>query len=348
VAAAGSGVVDGILRMQELADYIVPMAIRAVSDLRIADRLAAGPRPVEELAAETGTHAPALRRVLRALACKGVFEEVEPGRFGLTPLAEPLRADHPLSLAGAYPLLPADLRAWARFDHTVRTGTSAFEHLFGQRYYDYLTEHPDESARFDASVECQSRLVLRLLHTAYDWGSLGTIVDVGGGTGVFLAGLLARHRRLRGVLLDLPHVVAGAPAVLERAGVADRCEIVAGSFFDAVPAGADAYLLKTIVHDWRDADALALLRAVRSAMRADSRLLLLEALLAPGDAPEIGRLLDLHSLVLVEGPDRDADDLARLLAAAGLELARVVPTSTLSILEARPSPPDPRRGVRRG
>jgi hypothetical protein len=337
VTAPGSTVVDGILRMQEQADYIVPMSIRAVCDLRIADRLVAGPRGVEELAAETGTHAPSLRRVLRALACKAVFEEVAPGRFGLTPLAELLRSDHPLSLAAAYPLLPADVRAWARFDHTVRTGTSAFEHLFGQRYYDYLAVHPEEAARFDASVECQSRLVLRLLHTAYDWASLGTVVDVGGGTGQFLAGLLARYRRLRGVLLDLPHVVARAPAVLERAGVADRCEVVAGSFFDAVPAGADTYLLKTILHDWRDEDALSVLRVVRGAMRPDSRLVALEALLTPGDTPEIGRLLDLHSLVLVEGPDRDADDLGRLLAAAGLELVRVVPTSTLSVLEARPA-----------
>jgi SAM-dependent methyltransferase len=337
-SAPRSSLVDGILRVQELADYIIPMSIRAVSDLRVADLMTAGPRTVEDLAAETGTHAPTLRRVLRALACKGVFEEVEPGCFGLTPLAELLRSDHPLSLADAYPLLPGDIRAWARFDHTVRTGGSAFEHLFGQRYYDYLAAHPDECARFDASVECQSRLVLRLLHSAYDWGALGTIVDVGGGSGVFLAGLLARHRRLRGVLFDLPHVVARAPRVLARARVADRCEIVAGSFFDAgaVPAGGDTYLLKTILHDWRDEDAAALLRAVRRAMRPDSRLVALEGLLTPGDAPEIGRLLDLHSLVLVEGPDRGPDELGRLLAAAGLELTRIVPTSTLSILEARP------------
>lgn len=331
-----SALVDEILRVQELADYIVPMAIRVVSGLRVADRLVNGPRPVEELAVATGAHAPTLRRLLRALACKGVFEEVQPGCFGLTPLAQLLRTDHPLSMADAYPLLPADVRAWARFDHTVRTGRSAFEHLFGQRYYDYLDEHPEERERFDASVECQSRLVLRLLLPAYDWASLGTVVDVGGGNGAFLAGLLARHRRLRGVLLDLPHVVPGAPAVLARAGVADRCEVVAGSFFDAVPAGADAYLLKTILHDWRDDDAARLLGAVRRAMRPDSRLVVLEALLAPGDAREIGRLLDLHSLVLVEGPDRGEEDLRRLLAGAGLEVVRVVPTGTLSILEARP------------
>jgi SAM-dependent methyltransferase len=331
-----SSLLDGILRVQELADYIVPMSIRVISDLRIADLLAAGPRPVEELAATTGTHAPTLRRVLRALACKGIFAEVEPGSFGLTSLAQLLRSDHPLSLAAAYPLLPADVRAWARFEHTVRTGRPAFEHLFGQRYYEYLAAHPEESARFDESVECQSRLVLRLLLPAYEWDSLGTVVDVGGGSGAFLAHLLARHRRLHAVLFDLPHVVARAPAVMARAGVADRCEIVAGSFFDAVPPSADTYLLKTILHDWRDEEATCLLRTVRRAMRPDSRLVVLEALLSPGDAPEIGRLLDLHSLVLVGGPDRDADQLARLLAGVGLELVRVVPTSTLSILEAVP------------
>lgn len=329
-----SRLVDSILSVQELADYIIPMCVRAVAELRVADRLVDGPRSVEDIAADAGAHAPTLRRVLRALACKGVFTETEPGVFALTPLAELLRSDHPLSLRTAYPILPADIRAWARFDHTVRTGRSAFEHLFGRRYYDYLAAHPGEGARFDASVDCQSRLVLRLLMPRYEWASLGTIVDVGGGTGAFLAGLLARHRRLRGVLLDLPHVVAGAPAVLEAAGVADRCEVVAGSFFDGVPAGADTYLLKTILHDWPDDDARSLLASVRRAMRPDSRLVLLEALLAPGDAPEIGRLLDLHSLVLVEGPDRDLDDLRRLLAGAGLELRRTVPTDTLSILEA--------------
>jgi hypothetical protein len=336
VAAQQPGVVKSILRVQELADYIVPFAIRAVCDLGVADHLAEGPRPVEELAAATGAHAPSLHRTLRALACKGIFAEVEPGSFALTPLAELLRSDHPLSLRDAYPLLPADVTAWAHFDHTVETGEPAFDRVHGRPYYDYLADHPDESRRFDGSVHAQNRLVLRTVLSAYDWGGLGTIVDVAGGDGAFLARLLARHPPLRGVLFDLPHVVARAPAVLERAGVADRCEVVSGSFFDGVPEGGDTYLLKTILHDWDDEAAEAILANVRAAAGRDARLILLEALLEQGDDFHIGKLLDLHSLVLVGGPDRSRDDFERLLARTGFELTGVTSTATLAIMEARP------------
>ncbi len=316
-----------------------PALARKAASSAVADsafpQLAAGPRPVEELAAATGTHAPSLHRALRALACKGIFTEVSPGRFGLTPMAELLRGDHPLSVRDAYPLIPADLSAWSHVDHTLRTGEAAFPHAHGTTYYDHLAADPDASARFDRSVHTQNRLVLRTLLSAYDWGGCGTIVDVAAGNGAFLAGLLARFRSLHGVVFDLPHVVAGAPAVLESAGVADRCVIVPGSFFDAVPSGGDTYVLKTILHDWDDERAGTILRGIAKAMPEHGKLIVLEALLPAGDGFHIGKLLDLHSLVTVAGPDRGRPELESLFAKEDLELTRVVPTQSLAIMEVR-------------
>jgi SAM-dependent methyltransferase len=328
------GLVERILQLDELADVAVPLSLRAAGDLGSADLRAAGPLALGELAARTGCDARSLGRVLRALAGRGVFREIETDRFALTPLAEPLRSDHPLSVAGAHPLLPADVRAWARLDHTVRTGRSAFTRHAGQSYRDYLAEHPVERARFRAALEARDRLLLARLLPALDWGGLGTIADVGGGSGTFLAGLLAHHRQLRGILFDLPDAVAGAPPVLEGAGVAGRCRVIAGSFFDAVPAGADTYLLRTVLRDWEDSRASALLGRVREAVAPGGRLLVLEALPAPGHP---GALLDLWSLVMVEGPERGAADLERLLAGAGFELTGVVDAGPLSVLDARPA-----------
>jgi hypothetical protein len=328
---------DAVLAIQEAADYIVPFALRIACELRIADELRDGPRRADDLATAVGADTDALHRVLRALAAKGVFAETEPGCWTLTPLAELLRSDHPLSLRDAFPLAPADVRAWARFDHSLRTGRAAFEHVHGTSFYDYLAEHPEDGKAVDAAVRAQNRLVLRTLLTAYDWASCGTIVDVGAGTGSFLAGLLARYRTLRGVVFDLPYVTAQAPDVLAVAKVSDRCEVVAGDFFESVPAGADTYVLKTILHDWPDERALSILAAVRAACRPDSRLLVIEVLLPAGDTFHLGKLLDLNSLVLVAGPDRDERELEELLRRGGFRLLRTVPTTTLAILECAPA-----------
>jgi hypothetical protein len=323
------------IRLTELADYFVPFTIRAICELGVADKLADGPRTVEELAAATGAHAPSLLRALRALACKGIFTEVEPGTFDLTEPAQLLRGDHPLSLRDAYHLMPADIAAWAQLGHSLRTGEPAFDHVHGQRLWDYLGEHPEDGERFDRGMQAMTRPELRVLLTAYPWAALGTVVDVGGGNGAFLAGLLARHRSLRGVLFDLPHVVAGAAPVLAEAGVEDRCEIVAGSFFEDVPPGADAYVLKRIVYGWDDEGALALLRAVRAAMSPGSRILVFEPVVAPGNDNDFGKILDVVMLVVDGGRARTAGELGELFDAAGLELERVVPTWAFSIVEGR-------------
>ncbi|HKT04794.1 MAG TPA: methyltransferase, partial [Rugosimonospora sp.] len=293
------------------------------------------------LAAAVGADPGALGRTLRALAHRGVFAETAPGVFALTPLAEPLRTDHPLSVRDTYALLASDVRAWAHLDHTARTGGPGFDRAHGIGYWDHLATHPADSAAVDRWMESASRLHLRTAAPAYPWRELASLVDVGGGTGVFLAGLLARQPGLRGALLDLPHVVAGADAVLRAAGVRERCEVLGASVFDGVPAGADAYLLKTVLPGFDDGAAEAALRAVRAAMRPDSRLLLMEAVLPAGDAFDVAKLFDVHTLVLTGGAHRTLAGTGRLLDRAGLRLVRTIPTPTLTILEAHPAAEPP-------
>lgn len=328
-----------VAKLADLADYVTPLALRAVAELGVADHLADGPLPVDQLAERLGVHAPTLLRTLRALAARGVFTEVEPETFGLTPLARPLRAEHPLSLRDAYPLLPADLRAWAFFAETLRTGEPGFPLAHGVDYWSYLAAEPEQSARTDRWMQSVNRLHLRTVLPAYPFARFGTVVDVGGGTGAFLAGLLARNPAMRGVLVDLPHVVEAAPDVLAAADVADRCRIVPGSFFDPLPVGADGYLLKTVLPGFDDEDTVSILRRVRTAMRDDSLLILIEAVLPPGDVFDVAKLFDVHTLVLTGGSHRSPEHMERLLVEAGLRLLRVIPTATLSVLEVSPADP---------
>ncbi|WP_199434063.1 methyltransferase [Qaidamihabitans albus] len=330
--------VPSVLRLTELADIVVPFAVRVACELRIADELATGPRDVDDIATAVGAQPRSLLRLLRALAARGVFTEVEPRTFGNTPLSEPLREDHPLSMREAYPLIPADIEAWARLDVSVRTGGSAFEHVHGQGYWEHMAERPEESERFDGTQRAATRLELRTILPAYDgWGSVRTLVDTGGGNGAFLAGILRRFHGTRATLLDLPHVVAGAERVLAAEGVLDRCTVVGGSFFDEIPPGADAYLLKRVLYHWDDEQAGVLLGNLSAAMRPDSRLLLLEPVAEPGDDLNAGKLYDLILLTMAGGGLRSLDEIERLLAPAGLRLARVVRTLMFPLLEIVPA-----------
>ena len=335
--ATGRARIDlqAIFQLTELADYIIPFSIRVVCDLGVADHLRDGPRSSAELAAATGAHAPSLYRVLRALACKQIFTEVEPDQFALTPLAEVLRSDHPLSLRGAYPLLPGDVEAFAVLDHAVRTGEAAFDHAHGMGYWEYMAAHPRENARLDGAQQAQTRLELRAVLRAFDWSGFRTIVDVGGGNGAFLAGVLAKLAEACGVLFDLPHVVIRASRVLAKAGVADRCEVVSGSFFEQLPARADAYVLKRILYGWNDERAVAILRAVRRAMRSDSTVIVIEPLVDPGYATDMANRYDILMLTMSGSSARSSAQLAALFAAADLRLERVVATMMFPVIVAR-------------
>jgi hypothetical protein len=326
--------IASVVRLTELADYIVPFTLRVVCELGVADHLAGGPRPVDDLADAVGAHPDVLLRCLRALASRGIFTETSPGVFALNALAQPLRGDHPMSLRDAYPLLTHDIAAWARFDHSLRTGTAAFDRVHGAGYWDYLAAHPRESARYLGAQRAATQLELRTSAAAVPWASFGTVVDVGGADGAFLAGLLARFTGVRGVVFDLPHVVAAAERVLLEHGVADRCTVVGGDYFASVPAGGDAYVLKRILAGWDDEHAALLLRRVRAAMRPGARLLIFEPVPRPGDGFEAGKLQDVQLVTMVGGGGRDLDRMSAMLAGADLRFVRLVPTMMSPVLEA--------------
>jgi SAM-dependent methyltransferase len=323
-------------RLLALTDESVAFAIRLACDLRVPDLLASGARRGDELAAEVGAHAPSLYRALRSLAAREVLAEDAEGRFALARLGQLLRSDHPLGLRELYTLLPGEVLAWSALDHSVRTGGSAFDHVNGQSLWEYLVAHPDEGERFVATQRAVTRLELRAAAAGVDWSAVRTVVDVGGGDGTLLAGLLARFRDLRGVLFDLPYAIGGATEVMERAGVGDRCEVVPGSFFERVPERADAYVVKRVLYCWTDEPALRLLRSIRAAMRPDSRLYVLEPVSRPGVGFDVGTLLDVLLLTLTGAGARSPEQLEALFERAGFRLERIVSTPMLPIVVAAP------------
>jgi hypothetical protein len=319
------------------------LALHAAAKIGVADLLADGPRPCAELAEATGTRAVPLRRLLRMLASGGVFAELRPGVFALTPAAELLR-DVPGSMRGAALLWGQEgLLAWGDLVGTLRTGRTGYQLRTGMREWEYYAAHPEAAAVFNDGMTALSRMQADAVVAAYDFPASGTVVDVAGGHGTLLATILRARPGLRGVLFDAPTVVEGARPVLEAAGVADRCALVGGDFFEAVPDGGDVYTLKLIIHDWDDERAVAILRSCRRAMGDQGRLLILDTVVPPGVAGTSAEFVqalrrDVNMMAWTGGLERSAEELGALLAAAGFRLARTVPTaSVLGIVEARPA-----------
>jgi hypothetical protein len=318
--------------------YYVSQAIHVAASLGIADLLGDGTRTSDDLAHEADADPETLYRLLRALASVGVLHEGDGRLFSLTPVGELLRSDVPGSLHGwaAYAGRPYFWAAWAELLHSVRTGENAFQHVHGQDIWSYRADRPDESALFDAAMKALTGASNAALIDAFDFSRFGTLVDVGGGNGALLASVLASNPALQGVLFDQAHVVAGADQVLEAAGVADRCRIESGSFFESVPEGGDAYLLKSIVHDWEDEESSAILRVVRAAMPEGATLLVVERDLgAPNeDAPT--KFSDLNMLVGPGGRERTQDEYASLFESTGFRLVGATPTAgTHTVFEGK-------------
>jgi len=336
MTAADLSARDTLMRMTN--GFQVSQAIHVAATLGIADLLRDGPKSVDELAGASGTHAAALYRLLRALASVGVFVEAD-GRFGLTPLGEYLRTDIPGSV-GPWAMLigrPYVWTSWGDLLSSVRSGTPAFPRVHGTNAWHYRKVHPEENIIFNAAMTALSAGVAEAVVSSYTFSRITVLADVGGGEGALLAAILAATPSLRGILFDQPHVVATANAFLERAGVADRGEIVSGSFFDAVPQ-ADGYLLKSIVHDWDDAGALDILKVVRAAITDTGRVLLVERLIRAGNDPDPAKFADLTMLVQLGGRERTADEFGSLYDQAGFSLTNVIPTpSPFSIIEGAPA-----------
>jgi hypothetical protein len=326
--------------MRLVNGYQVSQAIHVVATLGIADLLKDGPRTSDELATATGAHPRALYRVLRALAAAEVFHESGESRFSLTPMGECLRSDAADSVApwAASMGRPYYWQAWGHLLHSVRTGENAFRHVHGTDVWEYRARHPEEGAIFDRAMTGLSRGIVDAVLAAYDFSSFRRVVDVGGGQGALLAGLLAAQPGMHGILFDQLHVVARAEQVMQEQGVGDRCEVVAGSFFEAVPAGGDAYILKAILHDWDDAASVVILKVCRRVTGPETKLLVLERVLGPPNEDADAKFSDLNMLVAPGGQERTRDEFAALFGAAGFRLTAVVSTGKrLSVLEGVPA-----------
>ena len=247
--------------------FRVTQTIHAGVELGVPDLLADGERTADDLAETCGADPSALYRLLRALASLGILHEADGRRFSLTELGRPLRSDVPGSLRGWVRLIGRDhvWRSWGHLTNALRDGENAFRSLHGTDVWEWRAAHPEESAIFDEAMMSLTGAGNAAILGAYDFGRFGTVVDVAGGNGTLLAALLTTHQHTRGILFDQEHVVSRAAPVLRAAGVLDRCEVVAGSFFSSVPEGGDAYVLKSIIHDWEDEESVAILRTCRDA-----------------------------------------------------------------------------------
>lgn len=315
-------------------------AVTLAAELGIADLLANGPRSSDDLARTTSTHPGSLYRLLRLLSVFGVFSEVEPHRFEQTPLSELLRSGTPGSMRAWMRMvgLPAWGPMFAEAMHSVKTGEPSFKRSAGVEFFDYVTAHPREGEIFNEAMTAFGQGVVAAVVQAYDFGNIRRLVDVGGGHGSLMAAILQAHPHLNGTLFDLPHVVEGARSALSAAAVADRCEIAGGDFFESVPPGGDAYVLKWIIHDWDRDRAVAILRNCRRAMNPTGRLLLIESVIPGPDEPHPGKIMDFIMLLGLGGQERTEQQYAGLLREAGFDLSKVVPTaSPMSVIEATPT-----------
>jgi len=324
-----------ILRLA--ARYQISRALHMVTQMGIPDLLKDGPKSIEELAFATESHPDALFRVLRALTSLGIFDEVELRTFALTPLSKTLRSDVPGSVRAMVLFLGDDTHwdAYKDMRHSVRSGLPALDRVLGQPHFQHLHENPEDAQLFHEAMAAFSDSVGPAIAKAYDFSKFQTIVDVGGGNGTLLAAILNKHSGPRGIVFDLPHAI-------EHARVGDvlpagRSEVVAGDFFESIPAGAGAYVFKYIMHDWQDDKACAILRVCRRAMSSSGKLLLVEMVVPPNGTPDFSKFLDLEMLVVAGGRERTEDEFRQLLGNAGFRLDRVVPThSQCSIIEGSP------------
>jgi C-methyltransferase len=319
-----------------LADWM-SQGIEAAAELGIADALAAGPLTASDLARDVGADPDAVNRLMRALVGRGVFRRRRDGTYALNKLADTLRTDAPVSMRAAAMFYgsPQHREYWSNLADSVRTGKAIVPVLLGKGFFDHLNDDVRLAALFHGAMTSISGMAEHTIVAAYDFKRCQTIVDVGGGHGRLLAAILSAAPPARGVLYDLPEVVADAPAQLRKLGAAERVRVEAGSFFESVPAGADAYVLKHIIHDWPDDEAVAILNNVRAACGANATVLLAEFVIPEHDRDFPGKWGDLEMLLGVNGRERTAAEYRALLARSGLRMTRIVPTaSPFSLVEA--------------
>jgi hypothetical protein len=316
--------------------YMVSQAVYAAAKLGIADLVSEGPEASDELALAAGANPSALYRLLRMLATRGVFREDGDGRFGQSALSACLQTAEAGSLRDAVILWNEEqYRAWGAMLHSVTTGETGFDHVFGMPLFQYLERHPEAGRVFDAAMTGWTTQAGGAVARAYDFSRIKKLVDVGGGHGIMLTSILRISPDLAGVVFDLPSVSAGATQSIEAARLAERCTVEGGDFFAAVPGGGDAYMLSQVLHDWDDERSLVILRNCHRAMVHEGRLLVVETVLSSDADSSFGALSDLHMLAVASGRERTEREHGDLLARAGFKLTRILPTGApQSIIEA--------------
>jgi ubiquinone/menaquinone biosynthesis C-methylase UbiE len=325
-----------IAMLQLISGFWVSRCIYVVAKLGVPDLLADGPKLLEELAAATQTHAPSLFRVLRALAPFGIVAQDENQRFAITPLSETLRSNIPGSLrAFAMTELGEEhYPAWGELLYSVRTGGIAFDKAFGMPVWEFFANNPENAQIFNDAMSGMTAQVNEAVHAVYDFAGISMIADVGGGHGALIISILEKNPDMRGILFDSPQVIEGAKENIANSSVADRCELVEGDFFQSVPEGVDAIIMKWIIHDWNDEQSVALMKNCHRALPENSKLILVEAVVPEGSEPHFSKFIDLNMLVMTGGRERTEAEFRKLYQDSGFRVTRVVPTeSPFSVIE---------------
>jgi len=321
--------------MGMIQGFQMSQAVYVVTKLGVPDILTEGPQPIKEIAATTGAHENSLRRILRTLSSAGVFQEVEPDSFALTPLGTTLTKTSPFSLRDMNLMAMETLYApFGDLLHTAKTGEPAAKHYYGESFWEWLAARPEQVAQFSAAMASSSSFKQEAINSI-DWSSTHTLVDIGGADGTNLASILQREPSMQGIVFDLPHVVQSASNVLTAHGVNTRAEIHEGSFFESVPPGVDAYFLSSILHDWNDEECLTILRHIKAAATPGAQVKILEFVMPPDNAPLMTAMLDLTMLGLITGRERSTTEWETVITQAGLSNFKITPTPTpLFLIEA--------------
>jgi hypothetical protein len=326
--------------LETLAGFMPAQSISVAAKIGLADHMSLEtPTPSKDLAAKVGANEDALYRLMRGLTVAGLFSEGPLGSFRLTPMGATLRTDHPQSMR-YFSIYQGQLNwdNWGALEYCVRTGKNAVEHLHGMKSFEYISGTPERADIFDRGMVNISDSELDPILAVYDFSRFKTIADIAGGLGPVLASILMLNPGAKGILFDLPITVEGAKSFIKSAGLQERVEIVAGNFFESVPAGADAYIMKHIVHDWSDEEAIQIMKNIRAKIPAGGKLLLMEQVVTGPNEPHFAKYLDLEMMIATTGRERTEPEYRALLEKAGFRLDRIVPTIGLtSIIEASPA-----------
>lgn len=350
IVAAVNKIRDGVIKLQQkmvpphvamlemITGMWVTQAIGVVAVLGVADHVTEEGTAAATLAQMTNSHPEALYRLLRALSSIGIFRELGDRKFGMTAMAECLKTDHPNCIRHlAVFQTQVNWEHWAELEYCVIHGKDAIEKLYGEKHFEHWAKHPEKAEILDRAMTDMSRMECEAILAAYDFSGFETVADIGAGHGGFLSEVLKTQSRAKGLLFDLPHALEGARSFLREEGLEGRVRVETGSFFDSIPSGADAYLMKHIIHNWSDDEARTIIRNIRKVIPATGKLLLIERLIADRNFPHSSKFVDLEMLVLSSGKERTKEEYAKLLSETGFRLERIIPTvSPANVIEAVP------------